>query len=313
MTDVCQVVIQDEGLQPVIQGHKSVAGQRLAGLHPVLPELTAGVGAMRVAVAAPPCLPPLPAPPARRRQDTGERPQHTQDAAVPAAGHTGGGGDATSRRRGSGRRKEGGDSHLRVRRSQNGDFPAGGGLVQVERVKGVVTSGVLWLFWFFLTIAGIVPFYTKIHQEEYNSSLFMFALYYIYFALVLTQLVLHSFADRLGRHGYQFLGQKPSPEVLASFPSRLVFWWINSLVVRAYRHGLTQDDLFDLHPRDQSARVVPEFQAAWERELQRADKRNRYRMYNTGVTATCSEGVTGVTDTRLFVSPHTDRATHRVA
>lgn len=43
--------------------------------------------------------------------------------------------------------------------------------------------------------------------QEYNSSLFMFALYYIYFALVLTELVLHSFAERLGRHGYQFLGQ----------------------------------------------------------------------------------------------------------
>lgn len=35
-------------------------------------------------------------------------------------------------------------------------------VIQIERVKGVPTSGVLFLFYTLLVIAGIVPFYMKI-------------------------------------------------------------------------------------------------------------------------------------------------------
>lgn len=38
-------------------------------------------------------------------------------------------------------------------------------LIQVERVKGIITSGVLWMFWLFSVIANIVPFYTKIYLK----------------------------------------------------------------------------------------------------------------------------------------------------
>ncbi|XP_070201507.1 multidrug resistance-associated protein 1-like isoform X2 [Littorina saxatilis] len=148
-------------------------------------------------------------------------------------------------------------------------------LVQRERRKGVVTSGVLWLFWFSLTIAGIVPFYTIIIQKEYTKSLVQFALFYVYYATVLLQLLLHSFADRQDTHGYQLIGKEPSPELTSSFPSRLTFWWINKLVLLAYRKELTSDDIYDLHPRDKSSRVVPEFLNAWDNEVGRVQWINR--------------------------------------
>ncbi|KAK7089542.1 hypothetical protein V1264_024188 [Littorina saxatilis] len=150
-------------------------------------------------------------------------------------------------------------------------------LVQRERRKGVVTSGVLWLFWFSLTIAGIVPFYTNIIQKEYTTSLVQFALFYVYYASVLLQLLLHSFADRPDTHGYQLIGKEPSPELTSSFPSRLTFWWINKLVLLAYRKELTSDDIYDLHPRDKSSRVVPEFLNAWDNEVGRVQWINRER------------------------------------
>nr|KAG5700435.1 hypothetical protein BaRGS_010348 [Batillaria attramentaria] len=150
-------------------------------------------------------------------------------------------------------------------------------LVQVERRKAIITSGVLWIFWLLLTLAGIIPFYTKIIQKEYDSALFRFSLFYVYYALILVEFFLHSFAEKLTHDGYQMIGENPSPEVTASFPSRLTFWWINWLVLRAYRKGLVEEDLFDLHPRDKSQRVVPQFQDAWEKELRRANFLNRQR------------------------------------
>ena len=35
-------------------------------------------------------------------------------------------------------------------------------LVQVERRKGFITSGIQFLFWLLLFVTGIVPFYSKI-------------------------------------------------------------------------------------------------------------------------------------------------------
>ncbi|XP_076457656.1 multidrug resistance-associated protein 1-like [Babylonia areolata] len=150
-------------------------------------------------------------------------------------------------------------------------------LIQLERRKGIITSGILWLFFLFLTVAGIVPFYSKIKMKEYDGDLFQFSLFYLYYALVLVQLVLHSFAEKLVRAGYDLIGEKPSPEVSASFPNRLVFWWINSLVLRAYRHGLKEEDLPELHPRDKSSTIVPVLQRAWDAEVRRTNRINRER------------------------------------
>ncbi|XP_041372529.1 multidrug resistance-associated protein 1-like [Gigantopelta aegis] len=147
-------------------------------------------------------------------------------------------------------------------------------LVQIERRKGIITSGILWIFWLFMFIASIIPFYSKIKLKEYDENLFSFALFYIYFAFIMFELFLHSFAEKMTRAGYYALGQKPSPEQEASFPSRLTFHWINSLVYRGYKKELQEDDLFELHPRDKSIRVVPQFSKAWEKELRTVRRLN---------------------------------------
>ncbi|CAL1530147.1 unnamed protein product [Lymnaea stagnalis] len=139
--------------------------------------------------------------------------------------------------------------------------------MHIERVKGIITSGVLWLFWTLTLLGNIIPFYTKIYLKDYDKHLFSFVLFYIYYTLLLLQFVLSSFAERMSRRGYLYLGEKPSPEVSASFPNRLTFWWMNGLVFRAYRKGLKEDDLFELHPRDKGERIVPQFEKAWQAEL----------------------------------------------
>lgn len=42
-------------------------------------------------------------------------------------------------------------------------------LIQLERGKGFITSGVLFVFFLLMTLAGIVPFYTYIEEKVYPN------------------------------------------------------------------------------------------------------------------------------------------------
>lgn len=142
-------------------------------------------------------------------------------------------------------------------------------VVQLERRKGVITSGILFVFWFLTTIAAIIPFYTKIEEKEYEDRKFQFTLYCVYFAIVLIQLVLTSIVEKQQRRGYQALGTEECPEVKASFPSKLSFEWMTKLVVKIYKSGIKDDELWELHPRDKSETFIPKVQKAWEDELKK--------------------------------------------
>ncbi|XP_021341468.1 multidrug resistance-associated protein 1-like [Mizuhopecten yessoensis] len=152
-------------------------------------------------------------------------------------------------------------------------------LIQFEKRSGFITSGILFLYWLMMTIAGIVPFYSKIIQKEYEDDLFTFIMFYVYWAALLLQLILHCIAEKVTRRGYQPLGQKPCPEISTSFLSRLVFWWMNSLVLSGYKKDLQEDDIWDLNPRDANTSVNPKFSKAWKAELEKWKMRE-----NTSVT-----------------------------
>lgn len=148
-------------------------------------------------------------------------------------------------------------------------------LIQLERGKGFITSGVLFVFFLLMTLAGIVPFYTYIEEKVYNYDLDKFVLFYISWSFLFIQLVLHCIAEKVTRRGYYELGRKPCPETKSSILSRLTYWWMNSLIINAYKKDLTEDDLFDLNPRDASDRVIPQFSEQWEKELSKHRKTGR--------------------------------------
>ncbi|XP_067674526.1 multidrug resistance-associated protein 1-like [Haliotis asinina] len=153
-------------------------------------------------------------------------------------------------------------------------------LVQLERKLGFVTSGVQFIFWLLTSLAGVVPFYSRIIQQEYNDNLFRFALFYVYYGFVVIALLLHCFADNPRRQGYYHMGNVLSPETRASFPSRVTFNWINSLLFKGYRKSLEEEDLFELHPRDKSEKVLPEFWKAWMKEVRKAQMKNQKKARN---------------------------------
>ncbi|XP_063439571.1 multidrug resistance-associated protein 1-like isoform X1 [Mytilus trossulus] len=145
-------------------------------------------------------------------------------------------------------------------------------LIYLERIKGFITSGVLFIFWFLTLVVSIIPFYTLIEQDVYHKDFFRFSIFYVYFFLLLVQFVLHCFAEKITRRGYYELNTKQCLEVESSFLSRLTFWWMTGLIVIGYKKPLEEADISDLHPRDKSDVVIPAFDEAWKKEYAKHEK-----------------------------------------
>ncbi|XP_046577437.1 multidrug resistance-associated protein 1-like [Haliotis rubra] len=131
-----------------------------------------------------------------------------------------------------------------------------------------VPCGWLWLTspFYVYYLMNVTPTILSSHwkyylKQEYDVDMFKFCMFYGYFALVIVELTLSCFAEASQRD------KTDSPELSASFLSRITFWWVNSLILRGYRKALTENDVDDLHPRDKSANNVPRFLYFWDKEV----------------------------------------------
>ncbi|XP_067676731.1 multidrug resistance-associated protein 1-like isoform X1 [Haliotis asinina] len=148
-------------------------------------------------------------------------------------------------------------------------------IMQIDRVKGVYTSGILFVFWTLEVLAAVIPFYTYIIQKKYDTDLLTFVVFYVKFGLQLFEFILQWISDvPKVREGYDVIGNRPCPEVTASFPSRFVYWWITKLVIIGYKRGIVEEDLWDLNPRDQSQTLVPPFEKEWSEEVKKVKTKN---------------------------------------
>lgn len=62
----------------------------------------------------------------------------------------------------------------------------------------------------------------------------------------------------LDKHG------RPAPEYVANFFNRLVFWWINPLLLSGYSRPLQEGDLFDVDPYVGDERELQGLADMWE-------------------------------------------------
>ncbi|KAL3882083.1 hypothetical protein ACJMK2_028455 [Sinanodonta woodiana] len=138
---------------------------------------------------------------------------------------------------------------------------------ELTRRKGVISTGVLFLYWTKRTLLQIIPFYSKMILQDYHEYPLKVTLFFASCCLTSGQVILHSFAD------HQLLCDKETlkrvcPLVRASFLSRITFWWMNRLVWTGYKNPLSVDDVFPLHPNIKSSTVVSRFNNTWQKELQ---------------------------------------------
>uniref|UniRef100_A0A4W5REH7 ABC-type glutathione-S-conjugate transporter n=1 Tax=Hucho hucho TaxID=62062 RepID=A0A4W5REH7_9TELE len=137
-------------------------------------------------------------------------------------------------------------------------------LIQFERLRGVQSSGILFIFWFLSVLCAIVPFRSKILQAKVRSGIpdkLRFITFYLYFSLVLSQLILSCFKEKPS-----LFSNNPCPQSTAGFLSTMTFWWFTSMAIKGYKNPLEAKDLWSLNKKDSSEEVVPKLLREWDLE-----------------------------------------------
>ncbi|XP_068007071.1 ATP-binding cassette sub-family C member 3 isoform X2 [Melanerpes formicivorus] len=142
-------------------------------------------------------------------------------------------------------------------------------LIQHERLRGVQSSGVLIIFWFLSVLCAVLPLRSKIMAtaaQGHVNERFRFTTFYIYFALVIVELILSCMKEKPPFFSPVSTDPNPCPELTAGFLSRLTFWWFTSMVVLGYKKPLEDKDLWSLNKDDTSKVIVQQLSEEWDKE-----------------------------------------------
>ncbi|XP_030839751.1 ATP-binding cassette, sub-family C (CFTR/MRP), member 1 isoform X4 [Strongylocentrotus purpuratus] len=147
-------------------------------------------------------------------------------------------------------------------------------LIHVERMKGQQSSGVLFIFYLISILCAVAEFHSKAinAKDQGSEDAFRYVTFYLYFFLLIGQLVLVTFADQMPYDSPDIAETNPCPEARASFLSVITFWWFTSMVIKGYKKSLEKADLWSLLTRDKASRVVPEFESSWLKEVHRVNQ-----------------------------------------
>ncbi|XP_057660508.1 multidrug resistance-associated protein 1 isoform X6 [Diorhabda carinulata] len=154
-------------------------------------------------------------------------------------------------------------------------FFLSGVFIIYNRKYGLQTSGLLFFFWFFLSIFGIPQFRTEIRRgindDIPSDQHYFYVSYLIYYPLVVLMFLLNCFADSPPLERKYPQSQNPCPEESASFLSRLLFSWFDPLAWKGFRKPLETSDLWDINVQDSSRELVPVFEKCWQQTLRKCE------------------------------------------
>uniref|UniRef100_A0A8C0BYX9 ABC-type glutathione-S-conjugate transporter n=1 Tax=Buteo japonicus TaxID=224669 RepID=A0A8C0BYX9_9AVES len=140
-------------------------------------------------------------------------------------------------------------------------------LIQYERLRGVQSSGVLIIFWFLSVLCAVGPFRSKIMTTTgHVNERFRFTTFYIYFALIIIELILSCFKEKPPFFSPVNTDPNPCPELTSGFLSRLTFWWFTSMAILGYKRPLEDKDLWSLNEDDTSKIIVQQLSKEWDKE-----------------------------------------------
>lgn len=146
-------------------------------------------------------------------------------------------------------------------------------LIHFNRVHGLRTSGLIFLFWLFFTVLSIPRIRTEFRlsnerdeaQTENSWDTYNFASFLVSFVLSASILLLNFFVDAAPTLTKYPVPEKPCPEVGASFPSRVFYQYFDKFVWLGYRRPLVDKDMWSLKPEDASTEVAPVFLGHWNK------------------------------------------------
>ncbi|KAG8225955.1 hypothetical protein J437_LFUL006184, partial [Ladona fulva] len=144
-------------------------------------------------------------------------------------------------------------------------------LLQLNLKNGLRTSGLLFLFWLLLVVCETVQFRSLLINTLYRESSSLpisFILFMVYYPLAVIQLFLNCFADAAPKISYHPPVQNPSPEIGASYLSKMIYSWYDSLLWKGFRRSIETKDLWNINFEDSAVSVVPRFDKYWLQSVQ---------------------------------------------
>ncbi|XP_011343424.1 multidrug resistance-associated protein 1 isoform X3 [Ooceraea biroi] len=146
-------------------------------------------------------------------------------------------------------------------------------LMVYNRKHGMRTSGLLFLFWFLLTICGCVQYRSFVREFTKGAEpTYPLVSYMIYYPIVVILFVLNFLVDAEPKFSEYPTVESPCPEQRSSFPSRMLFAWFDSLAWKGFRKPLETSDLWSMNPEDMAAEIVPKFDKYWNKNLRKTDE-----------------------------------------
>ncbi|KAL8563678.1 hypothetical protein ACOMHN_035412 [Nucella lapillus] len=148
-------------------------------------------------------------------------------------------------------------------------------LTILARKSEVTSSCILFLFWFLTFVVHLVLLYTLVIEEAGEDTFILSSISIVSFVFTALQFVLHCIAEPATHTAAADLssrraGKPPTPELRASFPSKVTFHWATGLVYKGYKAPLVPNDVWELPPSLLTSRLLPDFTCRWARELAKA-------------------------------------------
>ncbi|XP_048752627.2 ATP-binding cassette sub-family C member 3-like isoform X3 [Ostrea edulis] len=131
--------------------------------------------------------------------------------------------------------------------------------IHMERWKGFLSSGILFIYWTVAIIISVVPLYNKILKLEYLQSTWLFTSFCAMYVVLCMQWMLSCLAD-IPKHN----DKERSPYCTSSIPSKLLFLWIFRILMRGFRKPLTQEDIIPMDSRDKAGYLLSKYQYHWK-------------------------------------------------
>ncbi|KAI6235875.1 hypothetical protein M3Y95_00097800 [Aphelenchoides besseyi] len=138
--------------------------------------------------------------------------------------------------------------------------------------KGTASVGIVFCTWMLFVIFGLPEFYVWINivvNANIGSKVNVYHCvgYLIWYLLVCLQLILHCFTIQ-----HHTINGKPSPELQAPFPSRLLFIWFSDIVKKGKQAPLSSEDLYDLNEEMQSRYLAKRWNILWQSAYEKYKK-----------------------------------------
>ncbi|CAC5382489.1 ABCC1 [Mytilus coruscus] len=160
--------------------------------------------------------------------------------------------------------------------------------IAMERQKGLVTSGILFIYWTLSLLSSIIPFYSKIIKKEYETEIFQFVIFLLSFTLIAIQWILNSIAETYQQPAnvHHYSSYEPITlqednicrKAICFMKINIVNTFCFRLMMQGSEKPLAEDYVFGLKQRDTSQVAYRRFYNNWFTECTSA--RHEYETAN---------------------------------